>query len=484
MRAEKFERAMIVPRIGRTRRETEGTIFTGRLTAFPDDWRPTHPTPPPSFRLPLLEKETLIATRTQLQLVVSFLCLIITLTTTYAQRPEIASSDWPWWRGHRQNGTANANRMPPQSWSETENIRWRTPVMGRGHGSPTVLGDQVFLATADPQRSVQSVLSFDRKSGKQRWETVVHKNGFANKSKRKANEKASLASSSVATDGKQIYINFLNNNAVWTSAIDLNGKLVWQQKICDYIVHQGYGSSPAIFGPLVIVSADNKGGGAVAGLNRITGEIQWKRERPAKPNYASPVVITADGREQLIFIGCDLVTSLDPLTGETLWEVEGSTTECVTTVVTDGKHVFTSGGYPKNHISAVAADGSGEIIWENNTRAYVPSLLQRDGFLFATLDAGVAACFRCDNGEEVWKARLGGTFSSSPILIGDRIYATNEEGTTFIFKANPTSFEKIAENQLGESVFATPAICDGEIYTRVAHQENGQRQEYLYCIAE
>ena len=114
------------------------------------------------------------------------------------------------------------------------------------------------------------------------------------------------------------------------------------------------------------------------------------------------------GRDQLIFSGCDLVTSLDPLTGELLWEIEGATTECVTTAVTDGTHVFTSGGYPKNHIAAVAADGSGEVVWENNTRAYVPSMLQRDGFLYVTLDAGIASCFRCETGEQVWKSRLGG----------------------------------------------------------------------------
>jgi outer membrane protein assembly factor BamB len=111
-------------------------------------------------------------------------------------------------------------------------------------------------------------------------------------------------------------------------------------------------------------------------------------------------------------------------------------------------------------------------------------MLQRDGFLFTTLDAGVASCFRCEDGEEVWKARLGGTFSSSPVLVGDLIYATNEEGVTHIFKADPEKFEKVGENSLGESVFATPAICGGQIFARVAHMEEDQRQEYLYCIAE
>ena len=167
-----------------------------------------------------------------------------------------------------------------------------------------------------------------------------------------------------------------------------------------------------------------------------------------------------------------------------LWEIDGATTECVTTAVTDGTRVFTSGGFPKNHISAVAADGSGRVVWENNTRAYVPSMLQRNGFLFATLDAGIASCFRCDTGEATWKERLGGTFSSSPVMVGKRIYATNEEGVTHIFKANPEKFELVSQNKLGESVFATPAICGSRIYMRVANEKKGSRQEYLYCIGE
>jgi outer membrane protein assembly factor BamB len=393
-------------------------------------------------------------------------------------------TDWPWWRGPAHNGIAAADQEPPMTWSAEENIRWRMAIPGRGHGSPTVLGKQVFLATADEQRKVQTVLCFDRDSGEQKWEAIVHEGGLDTDGAKKANAKASFASSTVATDGDRLYINFFNNDAVTTTALDLNGQILWQQKITDYVVHQGYGSSPAIYQDLVIVGADNKGGGAVAGLNRETGEIVWRRERPAKPNYASPVIVNVAGKDQLIFIGCDLVTSLNPLTGEPYWEIEGATTECVTTTVTDGTHIFTSGGYPKNHIAAVRADGSGQIAWENNTRAYVPSLLLRDGFLFVAMDEGLMACFRCDSGKEVWKSRLGGTFSSSPIMVGDLIFATNEEGVTHIIKADPEKFQKVGENTLGESVFATPAYCGNRIYMRVAHIEQGNRQEYLYCIGE
>jgi outer membrane protein assembly factor BamB len=413
------------------------------------------------------------------------LCLILVIATAggvLAERPSISENDWPWWRGHGQDGVAVGDQQPPTQWSPTENVRWRLPIVGRGHGSPTVFADQVFLATADSSKEEQSVVSVDRETGKLNWQTVVHTGGFANKSRNKLNKKASLASSSVATDGEKLFINFMNDDALWTTALDLHGEILWQKRISDYVLHQGYGASPAIFGALVIVSADNKSGGVVVGLNRDTGKVLWKQDRPSKPNYASPIILNAAGRDQLILSGGDLVTSLDPLTGEKIWEIEGATTECVTSAVTDGDHVFTSGGYPTNHVSAVKADGSGEIVWQNKSRVYVPSMLQRDGYLYATLDAGIAACFRCRDGKEMWKKRLGGTFSSSPVMVGDLVYAANEAGQTFLFKASPDSFQKVAENKLGDSVFSTPAICGSRIYTRVAHFENDQRQEYLYCL--
>ena len=412
-------------------------------------------------------------------LVFTMICIpLVTESARGESFPNVSADDWPWWRGPQRNGIANEQSAPPTMWSDTRNVVWKVKVPGRGHGSPTVVGDAVYLAVADRERDLQAVICHDRNTGEPRWETVVHRGGLMKK-----NEKASQASSSIACDGEALYITFLNDGAVYTTALTLDGRQLWQRKISDYIIHQGYASSPALYDELVIVSADNKGGGAIAALHRKDGSVVWRRERPAKPNYPSPVIVHAGGRDQLIFTGCDLVTSLSPLTGETYWEVPGSTTECVTSTVTDGERVFTSGGYPRNHLSAVRADGSGKLEWENNDRIYVPSMLIRDGVLYAVLDAGVAACWRTDTGEELWKARLGGTFSASPVMVGDLIYVANEAGETFIYKANPKRFELVAKNKLGDEVFATQSICGGRIYTRVAFLEDGRRQEYLYCLA-
>lgn len=391
-----------------------------------------------------------------------------------------AASDWPWWRGPSRNGIAVADQLPPVEFDDAKNLLWKTPVVGRGHGSATVVGSQVFLQTADDEQQIQSLLCLDRSTGKRVWSSEVHKGNFI----KGGNNKSSHASSTPACDGERVFVNFVNNAGVYTTAFDLQGKQLWQQKIADYVIHQGYGASPVLYGPLVIVMGDNKGGGAIAGLDRKSGEIVWRQERPKLPNYSSPSIVTIGGRDQVLMIGCDLVTSFEPLSGKKIWEVPGSTTECVTTVVTDGRLVFTSGGYPKNHISAVVADGSGKIEWENNVRVYVPSMLVRDGRLYCVTDAGVAMCRDCKTGKELFNLRLGGTFSSSPILVGDKLYACNEEGKAFVLKVTPASFEMLAENKLGDDIFSAPVICGGQVFLRVARQVDGKRQEFLYCFAQ
>ncbi len=178
------------------------------------------------------------------------------------------------------------------------------------------------------------------------------------------------------------------------------------------------------------------------------------------------------------------MTSLDPLTGKTNWEAKGATTECVTTTVTDGERVFTSGGYPKNHMSAVKADGSAEIVWENKERVYVPSLLVKDGYLYAILDEGIAKCWNSTTGQEMWKQRLGGNYSASPVLVGDTLFATSETGETHVLKISPKGAEPIAKNKLGDDVFATPTIAHSQIFMRIAVQDGARRIEKLVCIGK
>lgn len=353
---------------------------------------------------------------------------------------------------------------------------------GRGYGSPTVVGDRIFLPTADEKAEVQSVICYDRKTGEQRWKSDVHTGGFATTG-RQGHVRSTKASTTVASDGERAFVTFINTDAIFLTALDFDGKQVWQKKVCDFVAHQGYGASPAIYGPLVIVAADHKGGGTISGFDRVSGEIVWTQKRPQLPNYTSPAILNVGGHDQLLIFGCDLISSYDPLTGKANWEVAGSTTECVTTLVSDGEYVVTSGGYPTKHIAVVKGDGSGEVRWQNNTQIYVPSMLVHQGYLYAVSDSGVALCYNMENGELAWEHRLGGNFAASPILVGNQIFATNDNGTTFIFKANPAAFEQVGENLLAaEEVQATPAYCGNQIYMRVTVGKDEQRQEMLYCI--
>jgi outer membrane protein assembly factor BamB len=383
--------------------------------------------------------------------------------------------DWPAWRGPTRDGIAASNQNPPIHWSETESILWKAPLPGRGHGSPTVVADSIYLAAAD--REKQMVLRLDRHTGKVAWQSEVHATG-ADPGK---HANSSAASSTIAYDGERLFINFLNSGAVYTTALDLDGKVLWQQKVSDYVTHQGFASSPVLFESLVLVSADHKGGGVIAGLDRKSGRIVWSVPRPKLPNYPTPALVQANGRTQMVIAGCNLVTSLDPATGEKFWEINGSTEECVTTAVSDGARVFVSGGWPKNFTMAVLADGSGKIVWQNNTRVYVPSMISKAGHLYAVTDAGMAICWKSDSGEELWKERLGGDFFASPVMVGDRIYASNVRGQTFVFNATPASLKILAQNQLGDEAYASPVICGSRIYLRVAKRGDA-RQEFLYCI--
>lgn len=418
--------------------------------------------------------------------IIGLLCLSLIIPTVRAteggssDRRNGSAADWPHWRGPDGNGIVAGNPLPPIEWEVTSNhnIAWKAAVPGRGHSSPIVCKDRVVVTTAEEDRELQSVLCFDRATGDLLWRTDVHRGGLD----KKGNKKTSQASSTAAFDGERFIVNFLNRGAVYTTALDWDGKQLWQTKVSDFATHQGFGSSPAIDGTLAFITTDSRGGGLVAGLDRSTGKIVWQVERPQKANYASAVTLVAAGRKQLLVQGCDLISSFEPTTGQKLWEIEGATTECVTTMVTDGKHVFASGGYPRKHVQAVLADGSGKTVWESDIQVYVPSMIVHGGHLYAVQDSGVATCWKCDTGEEVWKKRLGGTFSASLVMAGENIYCINESGETFIFKAQPSGFEQVAANKIGEEVFATPAIAGTDILIRVAEFPGDQRQEMLYCI--
>jgi outer membrane protein assembly factor BamB len=392
---------------------------------------------------------------------------------------KVSTADWPWWRGPNLNGVAVPQDVPI-SWSPTENIVWHVDVPGRGHSSPIVWDRRVFLTTADDEQQVQSILAYDRATGRQLWQTTAHTGGFMTKS----HKQNSHASATPACDGERLFSVFVHDGGLWLTTTDLRGKILWQTKVGDYDATYGYGSSPAIWKSLVIVLGDNdQTGSFLAAIHRKSGQIVWRIRRPKIDTYATPIVAHVAGRDQLLMGGCGFLTSYDPATGKELWKCAGPTTETTAnTVCCSDDCVFVSGGYPKPYtMMAVKADGTGDVtesklLWKSEKHMqYVPSPLYDAGVLYIFDDWGIASCVAAATGKPIWTQRLGGDFTSSAILCSQHIYVANEAGEVSVLNTGK-KFNLLAKNDLGDGIMATPAICGGRIFLRTAH--------HLYCIGK
>ncbi len=401
---------------------------------------------------------------------------------SFSANGSVEADDWRTWRGPSLNGIAAAGQTPVTDWSETKNVVWKAPIPGRGHSSPTIVGDRIFLTSADEKSRTQAVLGFDRNTGKQLWLTPVNQGALP----ARIHNKNTHASPTVVSDGERLYAAFCNHDAVQLVALSFDGKVQWNKAVGAYRPERyeyGYAPSPALFGGTVIVASESDTGSFLAAFRTDNGQEVWRTPRPKRVSYSSPVVGRVAGRDQLLISGCDLVSSYDPRTGQPLWTAPGTASATCGTMVWEGDLVFASGGYPKKETVCVRADGSGTVVWRNQEKCYEQSMLVHDGYVYAVNDGGIAFCWQAETGREMWKARLsGGAVSSSPILANGNVYIANERGTTYVFKATPERFVAVAQNQLGDEAFASPAVVDSRLYLRVASSARGGRQEFLYCI--
>ena len=390
----------------------------------------------------------------------------------------VAAGDWPWWRGPGGNNVSQSDSLPVQ-WSRATNVRWSTDVPGRGHSSPSVWGDRVLLTTADEDQQKQILLAYDRQSGDNLWQTVIHEGDFTVK-----HGKNSHASATPACDGQHVVVAFINGDALYVTATDLKGNIVWQREAGPFKAVHGYGSSPVIYQSLVIVNGDNADNSFLAALDVRTGEIVWRvaRERTGEyGNYATPSLGNFAGETQLVLHGNSKVISYDPASGEELWSCDGPSEVAACTSACSGNLVFASGGYPEKEMLAIRPDGRGDVTgshvaWKTSKNiTYVPSPVYDDGLLYVVNDQGIATCYEADSGSVVWQERLGGNFSASPVLAAEKIYVSDERGTTYVLRAG-RQFEILAENKLEDVGFASPVIIGNQILLRAGHR--------LYSIAE
>jgi len=392
---------------------------------------------------------------------------------------EPAATDWPWWRGAQLNNHAPADQKPPIEWSETKNILWRVKLPGSGHATPCMVGDLIFLPTADPDAKTISVLCLQRKDGQQVWKTDVYKGPFAS-----IHTDNSYASATCVCDGPSIFFPYQTAGEVRLVALNLKGEIQWDQRVVKYVSVQGFSTSPALYRSAVIVTADGgKGSGPwrMAAFHRKTGEMIWRVKRYADESYGSPLVCTSGGREQVVIIGPHNTRSYDPATGRRLWEVVGPATYCAATCAFNDEMIFATAGHPQHALFGILADGTGDvtethIAWRSDRKAgYVPSPLYANGLVYAISDKGLMRCYDAKNGKVIWEQNMKARFYSSPVLVGDKLYVFGRKGKGFVLAAE-REYRLLATNTLPHGVNATPVILDSKIYLRSLGD--------FYCLGE
>ncbi|WP_246114701.1 PQQ-binding-like beta-propeller repeat protein [Rubripirellula tenax] len=393
---------------------------------------------------------------------------------------ELSPQDWPSWRGSQHDGVVrDAASIPGDGfqWPESAKVIWTSDVPGRGHSSPIVVGDAVYLATALDEEQQQRVLCFDRETGEVRFDKLIHQGNFP--TDREVHKKATNANSTIASDGKRLYVTFFNSQSIFATALDMNGEEVWQTKVGMFVSRFGYAPSPILYQSLVIVSADNSGGGYIAALDTETGEVAWRIKRGDTDSYSSPTVANVGGRDQLLISGDGAVTSYDPATGELLWRTACISKATCGTVIAADERIFASGGFPDEETVCLTADG--ERVWSNETKIYEPSLLSQGGFLVAVSDDGIGFCWDAATGELHWKKRIGGNFSASPVAIGDVALVPNLDGDLHVFRIGER-FEQIAKYRIGVDSYTSAAIHRGDLLLRVGGENLAKRLERLVCV--
>ncbi len=390
---------------------------------------------------------------------------------------KLGPHDWPSWRGPLGDGHAMDQELPTE-WSSKKNVAWTTDVPGRGHGSPIVVGDMVFLAAAFEQSQKQLVVAYDRDNGEQLWQTELHSGGFPTSGE--LHQKGTNANSTIASDGEHLFIAFLNSKKILLSKIDLDGKIVWQKEVGAFASKFGYAPSPVVYKAFVIVAADNFGGGYIAALDKNSGTVAWRKSRAVLSSFSSPAILKVDGEDQLVISGCKTIDSYDPATGKSNWSIGGFVEATCGTCVTDGKYIFASGGYPEKLTFCV--NGSGKEIWSNRNRVYEPSMLVLDKHLIAIDDKGIVSCFDLKTGESHWRERLDEKVSASPVVCNGVVYASTLSGNTHLFKVSSEGMERIATNRLGDDTYASPAISENAIFLRTGSGSGSSRKESLHCI--
>jgi outer membrane protein assembly factor BamB len=385
------------------------------------------------------------------------------------------AENWPCWRGPRGDGTSSEKNIPIH-WSGTSNVVWKTELPGNGHASPIIWEDKIFTVSALLENNERVLLCLNRRDGKILWQQSVVTSELEHKHRLN-----SYASSTPATDGKLVYVAFLDHDKMLAAAYDFSGKQHWLVRPGPFASTHGFCSSPILFKDKVILNGDHDGESYIIALNCTDGRTLWKTPRQNHTrSYCVPLIRELGGRTQMILSGDKCVTSYDPNNGKLHWIIDGPTEQFVASVVYNKKAdlLFVSGGFPEHHILAVKPDGRGNVTqthikWRTNKGvAYVPSPISEGDYFLVVSDSGVAHCFEAASGKILWQERLG-EHHASLVSAKGLVYFLNDDGVTHVVRPG-AEFQLAAKNELGEKCFASPAISAGQIFLR--------GDKHLFCI--
>lgn len=399
-----------------------------------------------------------------------------------------ANAQWPQFRGPTGDGLA-PSASPPVRWSETENLRWKVAVPGRGRSSPVVLGEQIYLTMAEERgvtrtriesddSALAEYVSFgavclDAADGKCQWKVTL----FEVDEPTHVHWLNSWATPTPVVEPGRLYCDF---GVYGTACLDSQtGQVRWKQQLL--VDHQlGPGSSPVLYKDLLILVRDGRDAQYLAALDKHTGQVAWKTNRPEldttignqKKSFSTPLVIETDGRTQMVVPAAQWVVSYDPSTGKELWRVRhGKGFSLASRPIFGHGMVYISTGASPPHLLAIRVDGQGDVsethvAWRSRAQIPLmssPILVGRE--LYFVSDTGIASCLDAIGGDLHWRKRLGGQYRASPSYAAGRLYFIDDEGKATVLSAGKT-FEQLAENLLSGPVVASPAFLDRAILLR------------------